>query len=139
VVLVAAVMALAGVADLLRIAVPGPHRQVNEHWIGAYRGWVYGGAFGFQLGLGFSTYVVTWGTPGLVLASALLADPVAGVSLGLGFGLGRTLPLLAAAWIDRPSRLAGFHRAMARIGAPAHVAVAVAMLAAGALLGVVRA
>src|ERR1700687_389140 len=31
--------------------VPGPRRQVDENWLGAYRGWVYGAGFGVQLGL----------------------------------------------------------------------------------------
>src|SRR5947207_427653 len=36
---------------------PGPRRQVNEDWLVRYRGWVYGLAFGFQLGLGVATIV----------------------------------------------------------------------------------
>src|SRR5438552_349493 len=38
---------------------PGPRRQVNEEWLGRYRGWVTGVGFGFQLGLGVATIVNT--------------------------------------------------------------------------------
>ena len=43
---VAATLAVAGVADLTRVPVPWLHRQVNERWIGSFRGWVYGVSFG---------------------------------------------------------------------------------------------
>lgn len=132
---VAAVLVVAAVADLARVPVPWLHRQVNERWIGAYRGWVYGAAFGAQLGIGFSTYVVTWAVPALVVMLAMVADPGPGLMAGIVFGLGRSIPLLAAGWIDRPSRLGRFHQGMARIGRPVHVAAAVGVLLAGSLLG----
>ena len=34
-------LAVAALADLIGIPVTSPHRQVNERWIGTYRGWVY--------------------------------------------------------------------------------------------------
>lgn len=132
---VAAVVVVAAVADLARVPIPWLHRQVNERWIGAYRGWVYGAAFGAQLGVGFSTYVVTWAVPALVIVLAMLADPGVGLATGIVFGLGRSIPLWAAGWIDRPSRLGRFHQGMARIGRPVHVAAAVGVLLAGSMLG----
>src|ERR1700674_244197 len=45
-----------GVAGL---HVPSRRRQVNEDWLGHYRGWVYGSGFGFQLGTGVATTVTT--------------------------------------------------------------------------------
>src|SRR5690349_16162079 len=38
---------------------PTVRRQVNENWLGAFRGWVYGAGFGLQLGLGAATIVTT--------------------------------------------------------------------------------
>jgi hypothetical protein len=132
---IAAVVAAAGLADLAGIPVPWLHRQVNERWIGSFRGWVYGVSFGAQLGSGFSTYVVTWAVPALVVALALIGDPMVGLVAGLLFGAGRALPLLAAGWIDRPSRLGRFHQAMATLATPARVTGAVALLAGGTVIG----
>lgn len=118
----------AGAADLLRVPVPWLHRQVNERWIGTYRGWVYGLGFGIQLGIGLSTYVVTWAVPALIVTLALAAEPGLGVVAGALFGLGRAIPLLAAGWIDRPSRLGSFHRTMATVGPRAHIVAALGLL-----------
>jgi hypothetical protein len=128
---IGAVLAAAGVADLIGIRVPGPHRQVDERWIGAYRGWVYGLGFGAQLGVGLATYVVTFATWALVAASFLTASPALGAVFGAAFGLGRAVPLLAAGVIDRPTRLSRLHVAMARLGGVAHRSTAVAVLTVG--------
>jgi sulfite exporter TauE/SafE len=120
----------AGILDLTT-PVPGPKRQVNENWIGQYRGWVYGGAFGAQLGTGFATYVVTWLVFATLVAELLTASPWAGALVGGVFGMGRSLALLAAGQVDRPSRLTSFHRTMARIGPPARVAAAYMAVAVG--------
>jgi sulfite exporter TauE/SafE len=112
----AAGVLLAGVLDTAGIKPPGPSRQVNEHWIGAFRGWVYGGAFGVELGLGFVTYIVTWGVYATFAASLLTTSPVGGAIIGATFGLGRSLLLLAAGYVDRPSRLTAFNRRLASAG-----------------------
>lgn len=129
----------AAVLDWLRIAPLGPHRQVNERWIGAYRGWVYGIAFGAQLGAGGTTYVVTWLVYAAALAAGLAGSVAAGAVIGLTFGAIRALPVVAARWIDRPSRLGAFHRRMADLGPVVRVgsattALAVAFLSLGAAL-----
>ena len=68
-----AVAVAAGALDMLRIEPPGPERQVNETWVGHYRGWVYAGAFGFELGTGVMTYIVTWGVYSPHFAAELLS------------------------------------------------------------------
>lgn len=108
--------AAAGLLDLSRTRPPGSERQVNETWIGHYRGWVYGGAFGVQLGAGVMTYVVTWGVYATFLAEILSRAPMTGAVIGAVFGFGRSIALLAAGWIDRPSRLTAFHQSMSRLG-----------------------
>jgi hypothetical protein len=133
---VAAVLVAAGVADLARITVPGPHRQVNERWIGTYRGWVYGAGFGLQLGTGLATYVVTWSTYALVVVAFMSASATAGLIMGAVFGLGRALPVLATAWIDRPSRLAAFHQRVAGWAAAARVSAGTTIVFLG-LMGTV--
>lgn len=130
---VAGVLVLAaGVADLAGIRPPGPRRQVNEEWIGAYRGWVYGLSFGAQLGVGVSTFVVTWGV-WATAALAALAGPLGGAIIGAGFGIGRSLFPLAAGWIDRPSRLTSFSRAMAAAATPVAKTVATLFVVVSAL------
>ena len=111
------VVVVAAMADLASPP-PGPQRQVNEHWIGHYRGWVYGGAFGAELGAGLATYVVTWTVYAMFAAQVLTAGWEGGLVVGLTFGLGRSLILLAAGWVDRPSRLTAFHRRLAQLGLP---------------------
>jgi sulfite exporter TauE/SafE len=112
-----AIVALtAGVLDLTGTKAPGPARQVNETWIGSFRGWVYGGAFGLELGLGVFTYVVTWGVYAAFLAALLTASPLAGALVGATFGIGRSISVLAAGYVDRPSRLVSFNRALAKAG-----------------------
>ena len=117
----------AGVIDFVRRRPPGPERQVNEVWIGHYRGWVYGGAFGAELGVGVMTFVVTWGVYATYGAELLSASPWRGALIGGVFGLGRSLALLLAGRIDRPSRLSDFHRKMADLGLPVRRGVAVSL------------
>lgn len=105
-----------GVLDIAAVKAPGPARQVNETWIGAFRGWVYGGAFGIELGLGSLTYVVTWGVFAFYLAAFFTASPSAGAVVGATFGFGRSLGLWLAARVDRPSRLTSFNRRLADAG-----------------------
>jgi hypothetical protein len=129
-----AVLALtAGALDLIRVRPPGPERQVNEAWIGHYRGWVYGGAFGVELGIGVMTFVVTWGVYATYGAQLLSASPWRGAVVGGVFGFGRSLALLVARRIDRPSILTDFHRRMADLGLPVRRGTALSLAVAGVL------
>jgi hypothetical protein len=132
---VIAVTALvAGALDLGRVRAPGPARQVNERWIGAYRGWVYGLAFGAQLGVGVVTFVVTWGVWATFVAELLSGSPLTGAMIGAVFGAGRAIGLIATARIDRPSRLTAFHERMRRLAVPAHRFAAIGTLTVGLLV-----
>src|SRR5690348_10280665 len=97
----AAVMAGAAVDGALATrlvpasALPGPRRQVNEEWLGRYRGWVTGIGFGFQLGLGVVTIVTTAAVYSLLVVAALSGSPATGAVIGAAFGLARALPILA--------------------------------------------
>lgn len=121
---------VAGGLDLLGVRAPGPTRQVNERWIGALRGTVYGFGFGAQLGTGLATFVVTWGVWVLLAAELLSGSVATGAFIGGVFGLGRALTPLAAGWIDRPSRLTKFNASLARMARPVH-------LSAGTVIAVV--
>lgn len=108
----AAVCAAAVLLDVTRPARPVPsiHRQVNEQWLGAFRGWVYGAGFGYQLGLGVVTIVTT----ALVYATFALAlvagSAAAGALVGAAFGLARAVPVLALRRVHDPSALRALHR-----------------------------
>ena len=134
---------LIGLAVDLRVGglrLPTTRRQVNEDWLRAYRGWVYGISFGAQLGLG----VITIATTSLVyiafFASLLSATPVAGAAIGATFGLVRSASLLPARGVTQPSQLVALGSAIRRLEAPARrVALGgqatLALLAALAALG----
>lgn len=127
------VILAAGALDLAGVEVPGPKRQVNEHWIGAYRGWVYGGAFGFELGVGVMTYVVTWSVYALFAIEFLTASPLAGALVGAVFGVGRSLALFFAGTIDRASRLTAFHSRMDSLGPAVRALVGYGAIAIGCI------
>ena len=124
---------VSGSLDLLRVTPPGPERQVNETWIGHFRGWVYGGAFGLQLGAGVVTFVVTWGVYATFLAELLTGSLVRGALVGATFGLGRSVALLAAGTIRIPSSLTRFHEHLANLGLPIRRGAAIGTASVGAV------
>ena len=131
----AATAVVGGLLDMARVSPPRSERQVNESWIGHYRGWVYGGSFGFELGTGVMTYLVTWGVYVIFVAEFAIADPTLGAVVGAIFGFGRSIALLAAGWIDRPSRLTRFHELMAEMGPGVARLSAVSTAALGTIVG----
>src|SRR5256886_900357 len=97
--------AIAGAAALgeargVRI-VPQVRRQVPEAWRRLLplplAAWLYG----ILLGLGFTTFVLTLAVWALAGISVALGDPVLGLMIGLGFGIGRALPVVALAPVAR--------------------------------------
>ncbi|MGZ4736650.1 MAG: hypothetical protein ACXVKA_00160 [Acidimicrobiia bacterium] len=133
---------LAAVADagLFGIRVPYHRRQVNELWLDDYRSWVYGGGFGFQIGLGFATFIMTSGLVLLVALAALTGNPWTALGIGILFGLVRGLGVLPGARLTTPAKLVEFHRRFdARSATSRHLVIvvelAVAFVAASAVAG----
>jgi hypothetical protein len=89
---------------------PVHHRQVDELWLGRYRRWVYASGFGWQIGAGVVTYVMTAAVYLVVVLGGLSAGPAAAVGLATLFGLVRGLALLAAGGLTSPEALHRFHR-----------------------------
>ena len=85
-------------------------RQVDDEWLSKYRPWVYGGGFGWQIGVGFTTYVMTAAVPLVVIVGALSAKPGAALTVGGVFGLARGLAVLLGARLRSPEALLAFHR-----------------------------
>ncbi len=136
VVVALAAVALAYDLGLGGLRLPTIGRQVDEDWLGRYRGWVVGVGFGVQLGLGVVTIVNTAAVY-LALALALLTGSVAaGAVVGTTFGLLRALEILAVARVRRPDQLRAVLRrvqAQRRVSERIGVAVqAVVLLVAGA-------
>ena len=132
----------AAVVDALGMRLPSPRRQVNQDWLGTYRGWVYGGGFGLQLGAGVTTVVTTATVHLMLVLSFLTLSPVAGLAVGAVFGLTRAAPLWRVARVERPdalraalARMAAGHglaRRLGSIGAATAAAVVVGSAALGA-------
>jgi hypothetical protein len=134
--IVFAVLALVAAAFDSKIgglALPGSKRQVNELWLNVYRPWVYSGGFGWQIGTGLLTYLMTGGVYLLVAGAALTGDPILAFVAGVSFGGVRGLFIFAGAGIDSHQRLVAFHRGFERLRHPSVVAMVV-MLAVVAVV-----
>ncbi len=109
----AAVGALAAAAIDARVLGFGPPwlcRQVNEAWLSQFRPWVYGGGFGWQIGAGVTTYVMTAAVPLLIGVGALSGSPAIAFALGGLFGSLRGLAVFLGARIRTPDALYAAHR-----------------------------
>jgi hypothetical protein len=136
---VVAVAAAVAEARGLRIA-PQIRRQVPEAWRRVLPVPVAAAGYGVLLGLGFTTFVLSFAVWALAGASIALGDPALGLAIGLAFGAGRALPVIwlapfagtdrggavCAAMCERPAILLGLRR----LDAVALAACAVALGAA---------
>jgi hypothetical protein len=137
----AALAALAGAvvdSGVLGIAPPVFRRQVNENWLGKYRAWVYGGGFGWQIGAGVTTYIMTAAVFVTIALGALSAGPLAAFLVGIVFGVVRGLAVLLTARVRAASELFALHRRFDAWAEPVRRAVigvqfAVAVVAIGAV------
>ena len=106
---------------LLRFGPPFHRRQVNDTWIGRYRSGVYALGFGWQLGVGVATYIMTAAVFLMVAFAALTGSVLAALVIGVAYGSVRGIALLIGARVTSPaslrSLLAGFEHAR-RAGPP---------------------
>ncbi|MGH2986027.1 MAG: hypothetical protein ACRDLO_04985, partial [Solirubrobacterales bacterium] len=78
---------------------------------------VAAGLYGVLLGLGFTTFVLTFAVFALAGIVIAVGEPAVGIAVGLAFGAGRALPIaLVAPFAGRPAGI-GVTEAMA--GRPA--------------------
>jgi hypothetical protein len=108
---VAAAVALAAAFGEARGAriVPQVRRQVPESWRRRMPVPLAAGLYGVLLGLGFTTFILTFAVWALAGASIAIGDPALGLAVGLAFGAGRLLPVVVLA----PAGGGAFHAAMA--------------------------
>lgn len=131
----AAALAVALALDAVpALHVPSPRRQVNEEWLGRYRGWVIGVGFGAQLGLGVTTIVSTAAVYATGAAALLTGSAAAGAVVGAMFGAARAATLLLSRRVHEPRALAVLDRRLEAWERPARAA---AVAAQAALLAVV--
>jgi hypothetical protein len=97
------------------------------------------GLYGILLGLGFTTFVLTFAVWALAAVAIALGDPAAGLLIGLGFGAGRALPVVLLAPANGTARGIDAHAAMAErpvIYRSLRAVDAVALVACAVALGV---
>ena len=117
-------------------------RQVNEDWLPRYRGWLYGVGFGWQVGVGIATYIMTAAVFLTVAVGVLTTSPAAALGIAVLFGLVRGLTVFLTRNVHTPAQLASFHRRFDAWGEPTRRSVialelVVALCAAGVAWGVV--
>jgi hypothetical protein len=76
---------------------PQIRRQVPEHWRRTLPLPLAAGLYGVLLGLGFTTFVLTYAVAALAAVIFALGQPALGVVVGIAFGVGRALPIVAVA------------------------------------------
>ena len=102
--LVAAAIAVAAAVAEARGTriVPQIRRQLPERWRWTMPMPLAAALYGILLGLGFTTFVLSFGVWALAGISLALGDPAAGLVIGAAFGVGRALPVvLVAPVVDR--------------------------------------
>jgi hypothetical protein len=114
---------------VLGFAPPFFKRQVNEYWLGRYRAWVYGSGFGWQIGTGVTTYIMTAAVFLTIALGALTAGPWAALVVGVVFGLARGLAVLLTARLRTTAEIFALHRRFDALTEPVRRGVIVVQLA----------
>jgi hypothetical protein len=145
-----AAAAIALLAAILEVRgtriVPQIRRQLPEPWRRVLPMPLAAALYGVLLGIGFTTFVLSFGVWALAGISLALGDPQLGLLLGAGFGLGRALPIVVLAPLagrapgiratelmcERPGVYLGLRRGDAAALAAAALALAVVPGDAGA-------
>lgn len=86
--------------------VPQIRRQLPEHWRRVMAMPLAAALYGVLLGIGFTTFVLSFGVWALAGIALAVGDPQLGLVLGVCFGLGRALPVAVLAPLD--GKAAGF-------------------------------
>src|SRR5262249_5975727 len=84
--------------------VPQIRRQLPEHWRRVMPMPVAAALYGGLLGLGFTTFVLSFGVWALAGVSLAVGDPAVGLVLGAAFGIGRAIPIVVLAPMSATDR-----------------------------------
>jgi hypothetical protein len=116
---------------------PQVRRQVPESWRRRLPVPVAAAGYGVLLGLGFTTFILTFAVWALAGVSVAVGNPGLGLLVGLAFGAGRLFPVVVLAPLAGTAWGGGLHTAMAeqpRILRSLRVVDAVAMAACAVAL-----
>lgn len=114
VVLVAGLITVASDLGVGGFRLPANPRQVERTWLDRFRSWVYGLGFGWQLGAGVATYVMSSSIYLMVVTAAATGEPLLAVGIVTLFGLLRGLAVLPAFRVNTPADLTALHRRIER-------------------------
>ena len=128
IVLAATLVALFFEATRRERLLPTRSRQVDENWIQTYRGWVYGGGWGAELGFGISTIITTALVHLLVVTMIMVGSFPPAVFFGVTFGLVRGVSVLAAIGVDSPERLRHLHQRLDALAGSSRAGVLATLL-----------
>lgn len=116
------------------IELPIFKRQVNDAWLRTYRSWAYGAGFGWQIGFGVATYIMTAGVFLTIALAVLSASPTHAVLIGATFGLVRGSAVVIGRSATTPAGLGRVHQRLDDAAPAARAAAAgIQVLAAAAL------
>jgi hypothetical protein len=97
-VVAAAIALLAAVLEVRGTKiVPQVRRQLPEHWRRVMPMPLAAALYGVLLGLGFTTFVLSFGVWALAGVSLAVGDPFLGLLIGAAFGIGRAIPIVVLA------------------------------------------
>ncbi len=132
-----AVCATAAAADLgvFGNRMPLMRRQVNELWLDQYRGWVYGTGFGWQIGVGFATYIMSAAVIALVPLGAVTGSPWIALAIGTTFGTLRGLTVLLGLVVTSTEALQAVHQRLDRLRRPVQLTVGAVLATVAIALG----
>jgi hypothetical protein len=122
----ATAVCLAADARLFGLRLPERPRQVDATWVTRFRPWAYASGFGWQLGTGVATYVMTNATYAVILVGMVALAPATALEVGVVYGVCRGATILVGAPATSPVRLQALHRWLAASDR-ASVAVTVAV------------
>jgi hypothetical protein len=112
----AAIVTVASDTGLGGFHLPVHHRQVNERRLDQFRPWVYGAGFGWQIGAGLATYIVTAAVYLMVVLSGLIGNGWLALIVGTLFGSVRGLSVCLGRQITSTDALLSFHQWFSALG-----------------------
>lgn len=123
-------------AGLFGEVLPVVRRQLDDRWLSRYRSWVYAAGFGWQIGTGVLTYLMTCAVVLTVVLAALTGSALAAFGVATGFGTLRGLAVLLTSRAESPQGLRTLHRRLDLAGEPVRrAAISVQASVAGVSLG----
>ncbi|MFN8019499.1 MAG: hypothetical protein U0P45_15455 [Acidimicrobiales bacterium] len=116
------------------IELPIFKRQVNDAWLRRYRSWVYGAGFGWQIGTGVATYIMTAAVFLTIALAALTASPAQAILVGLVFGAVRGSAVYIGRTGTSPAALGRIHARLEALAPASRAAAAWVQVLAAAVL-----